>query len=105
MEKIDRAIQEGLDITLELYPYPYGASYAPMLVPPWASEGGVDAILKRLTDPQQRRRIADYIDREFPLFDGVIAYAGEDSSSRAGPSANWPGNRGRAWDRRWPVFF
>ncbi len=39
MEKIDRAIQEGLDITLELYPYPYGASYAPMLVPPWASEG------------------------------------------------------------------
>ena len=80
MEKIDRAIQEGLDITLELYPYPYGASYAPMLVPPWASEGGVDAILKRLTDPQQRRRIADYIDREFPLFDGVIAYAGEDSS-------------------------
>jgi len=79
MEKIDRAIGEGLDITLELYPYPYGASYAPMLVPPWASEGGVPAILARLEDPAQRDRIAAYIDREFPWFDGMIAYAGEDA--------------------------
>lgn len=77
MEKIDRAIDEGLDITLELYPYPYGASYAPMLVPPWASEGGVPAILARLEDPVQRDKIAQYIDSEFPRFDGTIAYAGE----------------------------
>lgn len=80
MEKIDRAIGEGLDITLELYPYPYGASYAPMLVPPWASEGGMEAILARLGDPSQRQEIAAYIDREFPWFDGMIAYAGEDAS-------------------------
>lgn len=80
MEKIDKAISEGLDITLELYPYPYGASYAPMLVPPWASEGGVDAILERLRNPVQREKIAAYIDSEFPGFDGMIAYAGEDAA-------------------------
>lgn len=80
MEKIDRAMDEGLDITLELYPYPYGASYAPMLVPPWASEGGVSAILERLEDPVKREKIAQYIDKEFPWFDGMIAYAGEEPS-------------------------
>ena len=74
-----------------------------MLVPPWASEGGVDAILKRLDDPQQRRRIADYIDREFPMFDGVIAYAGEDSSLEGRTFRELAREQGRAWDRRWPV--
>ena len=31
-------------------------------------------------DPSQRQEIAAYIDREFPWFDGMIAYAGEDAS-------------------------
>lgn len=72
---IDRAVREGLDVTLELYPYPYGASYAPMLVPMWANDGGMDAILERLSDPDTRRRIALEIDAAFPDFDGVITYA------------------------------
>lgn len=76
MEKIDQGVREGLDITLELYPYPYGASYAPMFVPPWANEGGMKAILARLADPVDCERIAGYIDAEFPDFDGMISYAG-----------------------------
>ncbi len=77
MERIDRGIEEGLDISLELYPYPYGASYGPMLIPPWASEGGTGAILERLKNPEQRARIAEDIDRNFPKFDAVISYAAE----------------------------
>lgn len=73
---IDKAVQDGLDVTLELYPYPYGASYAPMFVPMWANEGGMDAILDRLAQTELRARIANDIDKAFPLFDGVITYAG-----------------------------
>ena len=72
---IDKAISEGLDVTLELYPYPYGASYAPMFVPMWANEGGMDAILERLSQKELRAKIAQDIDAAFPLFDGVITYA------------------------------
>lgn len=72
---IDKAISEGLDITLELYPYPYGASYAPMFVPMWANEGGMDAILDRLSQKELKAQIARDIDAAFPLFDGVITYA------------------------------
>ena len=76
MAQIDEGIKEGLDITLELYPYPYGASFAPMFVPPWANHGGFDAIMKRLEDPADRKNIAEYIDQEFSRFDGMITYAG-----------------------------
>ncbi len=76
MDKIDRAVMEGLDITLELYPYPYGASYAPMFIPPWANDGGFDAIMDRLRDPASRKKIAEYIDMEFAGFDGMISYCG-----------------------------
>ena len=77
MEKIDAAIQEGLDITLELYPYHYGASYAPMFVPVWANEGGMDDIMNRLSDHKKRSIIAEHININFSDFDGVITYAGK----------------------------
>jgi N-acyl-D-amino-acid deacylase len=74
MEKIDRAVMDGMDITLELYPYPYGASYAPMFIPPWANDGGFDAILEKLRNQNTRKKIAEYIDKEFAAFDGMITY-------------------------------
>ncbi|TAH73791.1 MAG: hypothetical protein EWM47_02340 [Anaerolineaceae bacterium] len=74
MEKIDKAVMDGMDITLELYPYPYGASFAPMFVPPWANDGGFDAIIERLKNTDTRKKIADYIDKEFAAFDGMITY-------------------------------
>lgn len=76
MEQIDKAVEEGLDITLELYPYPYGASYTPMFLPPWANEGGFDAIMQRLSDLDYRNKIANYIDKMFDSFDGMITYSG-----------------------------
>ena len=75
LEPIDKAVQEGMDITLEMYPYPYGASYAPMFVPMWANDGGMKRILERLNDPVTLNRIANEIDRDFPAFDGIITYA------------------------------
>jgi len=54
---IEAAQAEGLDITMESYPYPSGSSMAVMLVPPWAQEGGPDKILAHLADPVQRQRI------------------------------------------------
>ena len=55
---IDAAKTEGLDITLESYPYPSGSSMGIMWMPPWAQEGGPDEILARLADSSQRHHIA-----------------------------------------------
>ena len=48
---------EGLDITMETYPYPSGSSMGVMWLPPWAQEGGPDEILARLADPERREQI------------------------------------------------
>ncbi|MBM3949026.1 MAG: amidohydrolase family protein [SAR202 cluster bacterium] len=59
---IDKAKKSGLDCTLELYPYPIGSSFLPMVLPPKEQEGGPDAILKRLRDPARKQAIAKLID-------------------------------------------
>jgi N-acyl-D-amino-acid deacylase len=58
MAAIDAAQTDGVDVSLETYPYPSGSSLALQLVPAWAHAGGPDAILERLRDPAQRARIA-----------------------------------------------
>jgi dihydroorotase/N-acyl-D-amino-acid deacylase len=55
--KIEAARREGLDITADVYPYVRaGGSFTPLL-PPWAQEGGREAIVRRLKDPATRERI------------------------------------------------
>ena len=43
MELIDKAKAEGVDCTLELYPYPTGSSFPLSFLPSYAHEGGPDA--------------------------------------------------------------
>ena len=43
---------------VDVYPYHAGSAGMAQLVPPWAHEGGSGALLGRLKDPVQRRRIA-----------------------------------------------
>ena len=49
-EPFERAIEEGIDITMEFYPYTFGAGYAMIFLPPWFVCGGYDAVLARLQD-------------------------------------------------------
>ena len=62
MEPIDAAKAEGLDITLELYPYPTGSTFAVSNLPSWASAGGPEEILDRLTDSGDRARIVEHLE-------------------------------------------
>jgi N-acyl-D-amino-acid deacylase len=54
---IDKAKAQGADISLDIYPYPTGASIPVSLLPPWVQEDGPQAIIQRLRDSAQRKRI------------------------------------------------
>lgn len=54
---IDRARADGLDITLDLYPYTASSTGSSVLFPQWALAGGRDAFAKRIADPATRARI------------------------------------------------
>lgn len=59
MEPIEKAISEGMKITLELYPYYSGSGYVVIFLPPWVVEGGYDATLERLANPALRKKIIE----------------------------------------------
>lgn len=54
---IDAAIAEGLDVTLDAYPYLSSATYLSSMLPGWAQSEGAPATLALLADPAARARI------------------------------------------------
>jgi N-acyl-D-amino-acid deacylase len=56
---IQRARRQGLDVCCDQYPYRASATSMSSNVPSWAFEGGVEAMLARLRDPETRAVLQD----------------------------------------------
>ncbi len=59
---IDKALDDGVDITLDSYPYLSGATTLSAILPSWASSGGTEATLLRLQDPDCLDRIREDVE-------------------------------------------
>jgi N-acyl-D-amino-acid deacylase len=55
--RIEKARTEGLKVTADMYTYPAGATGFDACIPPWARDGGYDALFRRIQDPETRQRI------------------------------------------------
>ncbi len=62
---IEAARARGVDVVADQYPYVRSGWPLANSVPSWAREGGDDAMLRRLSDPQTRRRVREEIERGF----------------------------------------
>lgn len=54
---VDEARAEGVEVTMDAYPYLAGQTYLHAFLPSWAHEGGNDAILRRLQSQESRRKL------------------------------------------------
>ncbi|WP_330173883.1 D-aminoacylase [Streptomyces sp. NBC_01498] len=59
---LDRALDDGADLSLDTYPYTPGCTTLVALLPGWASSGGQDAILERLRDAATAERIRHHME-------------------------------------------
>ncbi|ELS56049.1 N-acyl-D-amino-acid deacylase family protein [Streptomyces viridochromogenes] len=59
---LDKALESGADITLDSYPYTPGCTTLVALLPSWASEGGPEAVLARLSDDGTAERIRHHLE-------------------------------------------
>jgi N-acyl-D-aspartate/D-glutamate deacylase len=59
LQMIEDARAEGLDVTLDVYPYTASSTTSRVLFPQWALAGGTDAFAERLRDPETRARIEE----------------------------------------------
>lgn len=70
LRRIEAARAEGVDIWADQYPYEATATSLAALVPGWAQDGGIAALLRRLEDPGLRERILTAIDSEMAVRGG-----------------------------------
>jgi len=55
--RIEKARSEGLKVTADMYTYTAGATGFDACIPPWARDGGYDALFRRIQDPETRPKI------------------------------------------------
>jgi N-acyl-D-amino-acid deacylase len=58
IETIGMARDQGIELTADMYTYTAGATGLDAAMPPWVQEGGLDAWIERLRDPEIRERVA-----------------------------------------------
>lgn len=76
IRKVEEARAEGLEITADIYTYPAGATGLNSTMPPWVQEGGFEESLRRLRDPETRRRIVAEMNRESDEWENMYLGAG-----------------------------
>lgn len=57
LKRIEDARARGIDVSANQYPYARASNGLDACLPPWAREGGREALLKRLADPALRERV------------------------------------------------
>ncbi|HTO98460.1 MAG TPA: D-aminoacylase, partial [Myxococcales bacterium] len=65
----------GLDVTADTYPWTASANGLDASIPDWAHEGGVDAMIARIRDPEQRARMIREIEPELRAEDILLLSA------------------------------
>jgi N-acyl-D-amino-acid deacylase len=74
--RIEAARREGLRITADMYTYTAGATGLDAAMPPWALDGGYDALYARLRDPAARARIRAAIETPSDDWENLYLAAG-----------------------------
>ncbi|MGH2355276.1 MAG: N-acyl-D-amino-acid deacylase family protein, partial [Chloroflexota bacterium] len=54
---VERARDEGMDVTFDCYSYPYSGTRVTILLPQWTMDGGPERLKQALRDPADRERI------------------------------------------------
>ena len=74
--RIEAARADGLDVSADMYAYTAGATGLDAANPPWVQEGGLDAWIARLKNPELRARVlADMRDPK-PDWENLLQMAG-----------------------------
>ena len=76
VQMIEAARAEGLHITADVYPYPAGATGLNVTVPPWVQEGGFEASIERMQDPEIRKRIIEEMNTPSDEWENMFLLAG-----------------------------
>ncbi len=78
--KVEAARRSGLRITADMYMYRAGATGLDAGMPPWVQDGGLEAWIERLKDPEVRKRVIAEMRDPNTDWDNLYALAGADGT-------------------------
>jgi N-acyl-D-amino-acid deacylase len=64
---VNQARKQGMKITADMYTYTASSNSLQSRIPTWAHSGGDEAMLKRLEDPETRKKISDELRKGGPM--------------------------------------
>lgn len=76
IERINTARAEGVDIRANMYTYTAGSTGLNAAMPPWVQEGGFDAWVARLQDPEIRARVLEEIETPTDAWENIYLASG-----------------------------
>ena len=86
IDAIERANAGGVDVSFDAYPWLAGSTVMTQILPQWALDGGLDKLLARLSDSDQRDRIRPHIQPEAHWDGVVVTSTAKDEGSLVGRS-------------------
>src|SRR5437870_8291528 len=76
LARIEAARKEGLPIRANMYTYIAGGTGLDACLPPWTQDGGYPELLKRLRDPETRKKIAAEVKIDSDKWENLYLAAG-----------------------------
>lgn len=73
---VDAARADGLDVTVNAYPYEACSTTLRAILPGWVQEGGMEALIRRLEDPTVRQRLKHEIHGPSAGWDNYYSQSG-----------------------------
>lgn len=100
LAKVESARKRGEKITANMYTYTAGGTGLTATLPPWTQDGGNAELLKRLKDPETRKRIIDEMRTPTDKWENMLLLAGSaDKLILAGFSnEKWRSSNGKTLD-------
>lgn len=72
LERVDAAVERGVDIGVDIYPYLAGSTNLSQTLPLWSLEGGFDRFRARVTDPAVRAQVLAHLEARTMGWDEIL---------------------------------
>lgn len=80
IKAVEAARASGVRITADMYVYTAGATGLDAAMPPWVQDGGLEAWIARLKDPEDRQRVLADMRDPAPAWENLMGAAGADGT-------------------------
>ncbi|MEM4488362.1 MAG: D-aminoacylase [Desulfurococcaceae archaeon] len=76
LKLIEDARGAGVEVNCDVYPYTAGMTMLSAVLPKWAHEGGIEALISRLRDPLMRARIREQMEKDTSTWENFARQIG-----------------------------